>query len=193
MERIPTTHNEEKREKQQDKAFLYHMVPDDMEGTMLRPLNALKEPHPDLYVKKAAKYVDRQHVMEQIIPTLETAWNDVLHFTAIRPDELKKALIEAGATPREMKFFQVDPTLLDPKLTTIYLYQDKSSEKKMDEESFAAYDPEKLHEYSELSEETKQYYKEMIEKGSNPLLFVGVPHILHKGSLDISNLDVITV
>lgn len=199
MEKIPTRTESTQEKKEPKKTYLYHMVPFnketgeiDMRGKVLHPGNTLKVLHPDLYVSKHAKYDDRQHVVEQFIPTLEAAWNDVLHFTPIHPDELKKALIEAGAEPREMKFYQVDPALLDPKLTTIYLYQEKSKEDKMGEESFAEYDPDKLHEYASLPEETKQYYKEMIEQGRKPLLFVGVPHILHKGSLDISGLEVIT-
>src|SRR5665213_119696 len=120
MERIPTSNKVEAVET--GKPYLYHMVPDDMQGNVLHPLNTLKHTHPDLYVTKAEKYTDREYVMEQFIPTLEAAWNDVLHFTAVNPVELKKALTEADMEPREMKFYQIDPTLLDPKQTTIYLY-----------------------------------------------------------------------
>jgi len=121
----------EKGPKAQNQHFLYHMVPEDMRGTVLHPLNSLKDQHPDLYVAKSAKYENRQHVMEQFLPTLEAAWNDVLHFTAVNPEELKRALVEAGMEPREMKFYQIDPSLLDPKLTTVYLYQDRTSDSKM--------------------------------------------------------------
>ncbi|MBU1292623.1 hypothetical protein KJ819_01000 [Patescibacteria group bacterium] len=192
MERVSDS-RKETEEATKAPAFLYHMVPEDMRGDSLHPLNSLKDVHPDLYVAKSAKYEDRLHIMEQFLPTLEAAWNDVLHFTAIDPKELKAALVEAGMEPKEMRFYQVDPSLLDPKSTTVYLYQDKSSESKMSPESFREYDPEKLDEHAVLPVETKEYYKEMFAKGERPLMFVGVPHILHKGSIDVSNLPVITV
>ena len=191
MEQIPTPPNQTEAKK--DKTYLYHMVPAYMQGSVLHPLNSLKDTNPELYLSKAEKYEDRKHVMEQFIPTLECAWNDVLHFSAINPAELKQALVEAGMNPREMKFYQIDPSLLDPKQTTIYLYQEKRSEDKMNPKNFSEYDPEKLAEHSALSQATKDYYKEKFSKGERPLLFVGVPHILHKGSIDISNLPIIVV
>ncbi len=192
MEKMPGS-SKENEERAKTPSFLYHMVPEDMRGDSLHPLNSLKKEHPDLYLEKAAKYEDRLHIMEQFLPTLEAAWNDVLHFTAIDPKELKEALVGAGMEPKEMKFYQVDPLLLDPQNTTVYLYQDKSNDSKMSPENFQEYDPEKLDEHAILPEETKQYYKEMFAKGQRPLMFVGIPHILHKGSLDVSNLSVITV
>lgn len=191
MDKVPNTEN--KTETKEEKVYLYHMVPKDMQGKILHPLNVLKTEQPDLYLAKVGKYDDRKHVMDQFIPTLECKWNDVLHFSAINPEELKKSLIEAGMTPREMKFYQIDPSLLDPKQTTIYLYREKEKEDKMGVENFAEYNPEALHEHSTLPEETKNYYKEMYSKGGKPLMFIGVPHILHKGSVDISDFPVVTV
>lgn len=191
MEKIPTPGNSEG--KKESKTFLYHMVPADMQGTVLHPLNSLKDSHPELYISKASKYEDRKHIMDQFLPTLEAAWNDVIHFTAINPTELKQALIEAGMEPREMSFYQIDPELLNPEQTTIYLYQDRTSDEKMSPKNFSEYDPENLGQHAVISEETKEYYKKMFTAGDKPLLFVGVPHILHKGSLDVSDLPVITV
>jgi hypothetical protein len=171
------------------KTFLYHMVPQDMRGATLHPLNSLKEIHPDLYIKNAAEYEGREHVMKRFLPTLEAAWNDVLHFTAVNPGELKAALLEAGLEPREMKFYQIDPNLLDPERTTVFLCKNEE----MHPENFTTYDPKKLEEHASLREETRSYYKEMSVRGERPLLFVGIPHILHKGSMDISNLPVIVV
>jgi hypothetical protein len=95
--------------------------------------------------------------------------------------------------PREMKFYQVDPDLLDPKLTTIYLYQERDSKDKMNPENFAEYKSNLVDEHATLPEMTKEYYKDKFGKGERPLLFIGVPHILHKGSIDISDLPIITV
>jgi len=191
MEKTPSPQNQKKIIK--EKTFLYHMIPADMQGAVLRPLNSLKDENPELYLSKAEKYKDRKHVMEQFIPTLECAWNDVLHFSAINPQELKQALVEAGMEPIEMKFYQIDPSLLDPNQTTIYIYQEKASNDKMNPKNFAKYDLDTLAEHSTLSQMTKDYYKEKYSKGEKPLLFVGVSHILHKGSIDVSDFPVIVV
>ena len=191
MEKISTSENQ--IETQKKKIYLYHMVPADMQGKVLHPLNSFKDTNPELYLSKAGEYDDRKHIMELFIPTLECLWNDVLHFSAIDPAELKQALVEAGGEPREMKFYQIDPSLLDPNKTTIYLYKEKENEDGMNPENFTEYDPEKLEEHSALSQATKDYYKGEYSKGERPMFFVGVPHILHKGSIDISDLPVIIV
>lgn len=179
--------------KEEPKKYLYHMVPGDMVGSTLHPLNDLREINPDLYLSKAMKYSKRPEVMKQFIPTLECLWNDVLHFSAIDPVELKKVLVEAGREATEMKFYQVDPDLLDPEKTTICLFRREFQNDRMNTKNFSDYDTSKIKEHSELPEDVKEYYKKMYEQGEKPLLFLGIPHILHKGPLDISELPVITV
>jgi hypothetical protein len=177
---------------EEGRRYVYHRVPAQMWGTTLYPLNILKVKNPGLYSEKAEKYNGREHVMEQIVPTLNTLWNDVLHFTAVHPQELKKSLIEAGMKPKEMKFYQIDPSLFDPKHTTVYLYQDHVLNK-VDPDDFTEFDPANLAQYSVIPEKTRQYYKESFSKGELPLMYVGVPHILYKGSIDVANLPTITV
>ena len=182
------------------KQYLYHMVPEDMkpdeEGRqILYPLNMLKEKFPDLYEIEAEKYSSSDHrrtIPKMLIPTLErAAWGDVLQLTAIHPEDLKEALVEAGFTPRELKFYQVDPDLLDPQKTTIYLYRENVGDESA--ENFSAYDAEKLVEHSRVPEKTKEHYKEQYTNGNRPFLFVGVPHVFHKGPIDVSNFPVISV
>lgn len=193
MEGGPSIDTKSNLHAEKPKTFLYHRVPEGMRGNVLYPLNALKGVHTDLYVHEAGKYRGREHIMEQFLPTLEAAWNDVLHFTAVDPHELKQALIDAGMEPKEMKFYQVDPALLDPSSATIYLYQDKSSDSKMSPDNFLEFNPDALEQHATLPEETRVYYKRMFAEGGKPLLFLGVPHILHKGPLDVSSLPIITV
>lgn len=176
--------------------YLYHMVPNDMTGDIIYPLNTLKEIKeipPELYQSKLEKYANRRQITEQFIPTLKCAWNDVVHLTAINPVKLKEALVEAGMNPREMKFYQVDPDLLDPDITTIYLYQEHDEKESMHPDNFSNYNPEAIARHSILPDATKAYYREKYQNGEKPLMFVGVPHILHKGPIDVSNFDVIVV
>ncbi len=189
MKKIPTTQNRAKIRKK--KTYLYHWVPPDMQGTVLYSLNSLKDIHPKVYLSQAEKYDDRKYLMEQFIPTLKCAWNDVIHFSAIDPLELKKTLVEAGMEPKEMKFYQIEPGLLDPRHTTIYLYPGR--EDAMNPKNFTDYDPKKLEVHSILLQVTKNYYKDKISKGEKPFYFVRVPHILYLGSVDISHSPIIIV
>jgi hypothetical protein len=191
MEKEPI-HNQ-KHDTAEEKKFLYHRVPEKMEGTVLYPLNELKDVHEEAYEREVKKYEGREHVMKKIIPTLDAAWNDVLHFSPVHPAELKNALEEAGLHPKEMKFYQVDPSLLDASKTTIWLFNDGTNEEKMNPEYFTPYDPKAMGEHSTVPEQTKEYYRRMAQSGQKHLTFIGIPHILHKGSIDISNLPVISV
>lgn len=185
-------------EKPLQKQYLYHMVPEDIEPNeegrkVLHPLNTLKEILPELYMVKAEKYSTderRKKIPELLIPTLgNVTWADVIQLTAINPHDLKDALVGAGFRPKELKFYQIDPEMLDPKKTTIYLYHDSLG--KENQESYIEYDPTKLSEYSLVPQKTKDYYNEKFSKNERPLLFVGVPHIFHKGSIDVSDFPVI--
>lgn len=193
MEKFHQSHDKEIIPAQEIKKYLYHMVPIDMKGTILHPLNKLKEIHPELYLLKVKKYNDRKEILETFIPTLECLWNDVLHCAAIDPATLKEALVAAGREPTEMKFYQIDPEKLDPQKTTIYLFPEKTKGSKLEEGQFVNYHPSKLEHYTEIPSGTKQYYKKKYNNGEKPLLFLGIPHILHKGPLDISDAPVITV
>lgn len=182
------------------KQFLYHMVPEDMKENeqgkkVLHPLNELKKMFPELYQVKIEKYSDSEHrktIPEQLIPTLqEAAWGDVIHLTAIHPRDLKKALIDAGYTPREMRFYQIDPHTLDSDKTTVFLYREDHEDE--DPSNFAPYDPHALEEYSKVPKRTEEHYRTQNQKGERPFLFVGVPHIFHKGPIDVSNFPVIVV
>ncbi len=181
---------------EQPKQFLYHRVPEKMVGEELVPLNAMRDTNPALYAAMAKKYEGREHIMHKPVVSLEgTTWTDVIHMAAVDPKELKQALLEAGVDPKQlekMQFYQIDPELLDPKQTTIFL-KEYDSEKEDFKESFVDYDPKRLAEHAHISDATKQYYKDKIKANEKPLYFLGVPHILHKGTIQISDCPIVEV
>lgn len=201
------------------------MVPKDMhpneEGkNILYPLNMIKEKFPGLYEIEAGKYNSlnkdgsineyRKNLPNTIIPVLEKAtWGDVVQLTSIHPKDLKSALEQAGLQPKEFKFYQIDPELLDPQNTTIFLYRDDIPDDS--EENFAEYNPSNLGEYSSVPQKAKDHYAEIskfnkkileynraqvnnedMKSRKRPMLFIGIPHIFHKGPIDVSNFPVIT-
>jgi len=165
---------------------LYHRVPDNMVGDTLYPLNELKEVHPKIYKNIEGKYEGkkRQRVKKRTIPYLDCQWNDVLHFTAVHPRKIKEAL----NTSRTLECYVIDSEQLTPNNTVVYLNNQSEEPTK---ENYTTYDPDKIDQYAELPKATKRYYKEMQSKVKRPLLFVNVPHILYKGSVDISDAKIV--
>jgi hypothetical protein len=174
--------------------YLYHMVPADMTGNILYPLNLLKQTHPELYAVKVKKYQERTHVMEQSILPLNCLWNDVLHFTAIHPADIKAAMLEAGSKAAfRAQWFEIDPMLLDSALTTVYLHKHTNPKDMLAPSNFADFVPSELAQYAVVPERTKAHYRAAISRGQSPLAFYWAPHILYKGSLDTSLTRVIVV
>lgn len=170
-------------EEQKEKPLLYHMVPEKMRGNILYPLSSLKEIFPDLHTEAMAEYEGREHVPETPISTLGVRFKDVLQLSPVHPREIIAALKEAGLEPREMRFFEVDPKLLDSEKAAIYLFNDKEED--------VLYNPDDVAKYGALPEATKRHYLEAAAQGKRPKLFVSIPHVMYKGSIDISKLPVI--
>jgi len=164
-----------------------------MKGDILYPLNTLKEKYPDIYTQQVAKYQGREGLLKQFIPILECLWNDVLHFSAIHPKDVKKALIKAGANKQlKLKCYQVKPNLLESEKTIIYFSGD-IKEDRMKVKNFREYNPNELSKYSFVPEETKEYYEKCFSEGYKPLVFHKVAHILYKGSINTKDLDIVEV
>ncbi|MES2905955.1 MAG: hypothetical protein V4691_02850 [Pseudomonadota bacterium] len=186
-------------------AFLYHFVPADVRGDILYPLNELKSVYSDLYKKEVGKYtrVPASTVMGWKVPKLGCLWNDVLHFSPVSPQKLKEASVETGGDPdRVISFYQVDPNLLDARRTVVYLYHDRGLSLADNESAYPPSEPDEIRDYdpkgvkelsADISDETKKYYEEIRKKGVKPIMFRRVTHVLYKGTLDISDLKIVSV
>ena len=90
--------------------FVYHMVPAEMIGEKLIPLNSLGKVHPHLYEKYAEQYFDhpeRSKLLKKQVPKLDCLWNDVLHFLPLHPHHVYKALKGLGINAKaELPFLQ---------------------------------------------------------------------------------------
>lgn len=169
------------------------MVPQDQIGTTLYPLNQLRDIDPQIYTQKASKYTGREHVMGRHIPILNCLWNDVLHLSPIPPHELKVALLEAGMEDRQFSYYQIDPTSLASDKTVIYEHKTTDRIVVPDVSEFVLYEIEKLPTLAHIPAWTKQYYAEQYSVGQKPLRFLGIPHILYKGTIDTTALTIVTV
>lgn len=69
--RVPRSFSEVGRvpyNKEMSDGFVYHRVPENLRGTVLYPLNMLKDVFPDIYTETVRKYEGREHVLETRIP-----------------------------------------------------------------------------------------------------------------------------
>lgn len=171
--------------------YLYHRVPQNMKGETLYPLNRMKDIDPEIFSEHLKKYEGREFIMERQIPPLGCLWNDVLHLSAVHPQEIQKLLVEKGSELKSRKFFEIDPYLLDKDKMTIYLYP--WGKRAFSAEDFTPFDPDNVGKYAVIPEETERYYKETLEKDERPLLWHGIPHFLYYGPIDIKGMNIIEI
>ncbi|MDR3546937.1 MAG: hypothetical protein P4M11_01445 [Candidatus Pacebacteria bacterium] len=166
------------------------MVPGDQRGDILYPLNQLRDMHPELYEQYLKKYEGRESVLTQMIEPLDCLWNDVIFLTAVHPSMVKKAYEETGFKfDLPFRFYEIEPEALDPKRATVMLFPEHRSEPNV----YRPYSPANIDQYSEFPERTMAYYEAMFSEGVLPLLFLFIPHILYRGTLNVSNLRIIKV
>lgn len=183
--------------------YVYHRVPADLRGAVLYPLNELKGMYPDLYAERRKSYATREDIASLRLPQLGYClWNDVLHFTAAHPQTLKAALESAGhVLPQGWnRFFQVDASLLDPASAVIYKntlgplwpgqFDVDAASAQIGSDSLP-FDPVVLSGFAAIPEAALRYYAG--EPAGSPLmLFLNVPHVLYRGSIDL-NHDGVTI
>lgn len=174
--------------------FVYHRVVENMQGTILYPLNQLKDIYPETYAQHARKYEGREHVLEAKIPSpLDCMWNDVLHFTAVHPQTLFTNIEEAGFNARELvwkRWFKIPLTFFNAENTIVCFYR-RDIRIVPDARDFHPFDPKRIGEYAAVPAETTEYYKEQFTLGKRPLFFHHVPHILFKGTIETAGLEIV--
>jgi len=172
--------------------YLYHRVPKNMSGTVLYPLNVLKQTHPEIYATHVKKYDDRQHLLTAEVLPLHCLWNDVLHFTAVSPHELKTNLAKAGVEIDPISWYKIPVSMIEGDKSIAFIYRrDQSIIPNFKE--YETFDLKRMNVYRQVPEETIEYYKQKKAEGMRPLLFHLVPHILYKGSIDINGFEIITI
>jgi hypothetical protein len=185
--------------KAEDTQYIYHLVPRDMQGNTLYPLNELKSRWPDVYARAIAKYDEhpgRKLLPQRVIPKLGCLWNDVVQCAGLHPKLLYQALTERGLTvSSNLHFYQIPVERLDGKPLVVF-YSDPPDGRDvgapLDDSEI---DLLTVHEYREqtmLTARTLAWFDHLAAVGKVFGLFVGVPHILVQGSIDVHGVQVIT-
>lgn len=179
--------------------YLYHRIPADMRGSILYPLNVLKNKHPEVYNEELRKYKGREHVLNQRIPTLNCYWNDVIFLTAVHPQKLYDLRRKIGFSQisSPIAFFEVNPLNLDiDKLSVFLFHKDEDWKNQLPPTEFTSFNMSDISKYSHIPDVTKEYFRELYNQGAReriPLFFRYTPHILYRGALETKNLKKITI
>jgi len=172
--------------------YLYHRVPKNMDGAILYPLNKLENIFPEVYSEQIKKYEGREVLLTTEIQSLKCLWNDVLHFTAVTPGQLKSNLAKADIHYKPTSFFKIPVSMIEGGNSIAFTYR-RDKNLILSFKEYEEFDAKKIEVYRYVPEETIKYYKDKKSEGVRPLLYHLVPHILYKGNIDTKGLEIITV
>lgn len=171
--------------------YFYHGVPPDFEGRELMSLTKLHQHRPDLYAKYLEKYKDREEILERQIPLLNCLWNDVIQLLPINPLPLFELQQELGIITEipDYSYFQIDSDLLDESDAVVY-FKSAPGEENITVEWLRNVN---LDELQSIPEATQRYYESMVGTGEPVFNYQFVPHIIYKGTIDVSNLQKVEI
>lgn len=171
--------------------FIYHAVPENMVGTSLLPLNEMPKEMAKLRNKYLQKYKGREEILQRKIDLLDCVWNDVVQFLPLHPQKVfdlqKKLGIVTKIPP--YRFFEIDVRGLDIDRAVVF-FKTAPGEENTEVKWLKDVDARTL---DTIPEATIAYYKKFIGTGELPFNYQFVPHIMYKGSVDISGAKIITL
>lgn len=163
---------------------LYHMYCrfEGLRDNTLYTLNDLKLKHPDLHALHVAKYDSRQHVLKQRFSCIDCDWGDAVFLCSVHPDKICAAVAEHRKRPMESFPYQAIPVAdLDQSKLAFWLFQSREFEPN----EVIPFDQDRLKDMQDVPDATAAYFAEQLAKREPALFFVHIPHVLHKGSIDM--------
>lgn len=171
--------------------FIYHGVPEQMVGTYLVPLNQMQNDLKEIRDKNLEKYEGREEILVRKIPLLDCFWNDVVQFLPLHPQQVFDLQHKLGLIPEvpPYRFYEIDIKALDPKNTVVF-FKTAPGEENVEVKWLNDVDFDSLQ---MIPEATIRYYRTLVGTGELPFNYQFLPHILHKGTVDISVAKVISL
>lgn len=171
--------------------YFYHGIPEDMRGDKLIPLNKMLEVDAELREKYLEKYKGREEILERKIPLLDCLWNDVVQLLPLHPRKLFELQKELGLINEipDYKYFEIDRATLDPQQTVVYFKTAQGEE----HVTIKWLSDVNLDDLQDIPPATAGYYKSMIGTGEPVFNYQFVPHIVYKGTVDVSSVKTIVL
>ena len=178
--------------------FVYHLVPENMSGHHLIPLNWMKALDENLYARYISKYDDhpeREFLVDRKVPRLDCLWNDVVHFSALHPHHVYRELKKLDLNLKDdLNFYKIPVEHLKDNKNVLYHY-DKAHyggpEAPIAMENVEVLDIDAYREAEALPMETLEYFVEECRKGNRVAMFKFVPHVLSRGKVSVEGAEII--
>lgn len=171
--------------------YVYHAVPQEMNGTKIVPINILKQKNPELYESYLSKYKGREEIQAQTIPLFDCTWGDVVQTTSVHPQKIwdaqKEMGIDSPALPKE--YYKIPINALDKEKTAIFL-KDAPGEKYI---QYKWLEDTDISSIQEVPPSTLVYYKMSALHGDTPFNFQFIPHVFYAGEIDVSGVEIIRI
>ena len=163
---------------------VYHMFLGDepLRDNILYPLSDLKTKHPDIYESNMLKYNGRQHILQQRFPYLDCSWEEVIFLSPVHPDKVTSALAQYFRRVIPSIPYHAIP-LADLSTSNLVLWLFRT--RVYDPAEVVLMGEARIEQYMEIPEATTAYFQEQNSKGERPLFFMHIPHVLHKGLIDV--------
>ncbi|WP_147109063.1 hypothetical protein [Tateyamaria sp. syn59] len=144
------------------------------------------------------KYCNRMAAPLRPLPELGCTWSDCVLLSPVHPEALRAARIACGLSWPEAghRFLVFDAANFDARAERmcIWLYSDTRPQ------DFAAaktdvvpYASDRLEGLGTVSDAARSYMSEMARLGKAPLMYVGVPHVLHRGAIPLAWSRTVTI
>ncbi|MEM7031811.1 MAG: hypothetical protein AAF629_19815 [Chloroflexota bacterium] len=176
--------------------YIYHIVPHNLTGSTLYPLNQLAELYPDIYAHHVKKYDGREDLTKQRIPVFNCLWNDVLQCSPVPPDQLQQAFREAGFHKFPKRWFRLDPQALGFNSHNTVIFHPKHRELgdfSIQPQQISPFSRQAVKELIHIPPAMMTHLHQSDPQGRRPLLFRYIPHIFHLGIIDIKAVPIITL
>ena len=176
-------------------SYVYHAVPDRLTGTTLEPLARLKTTAPELHDAAIAKYDDdpsRRNIPRRHVAKLDCAYEEVINLSPLNPSLIHQCWNDLGVSLGSSHWFAIPIDRLRglPAVVTIPDRQTGVGED-IGDDAVTWLDPDQHQELIKLPDKTVQWYRKLANSGRRGAWFVGVPHILVKGSISVAGLEAI--
>lgn len=181
--------------------FVYHLVSRDFVGTTLYPLNQLREQLPEVYSAEVAKWAGRESVLDYTVPLIGVPWADTVNLSALHPKHLVAERRKLGVPfsrllERRVAQIPVDRLIGLPCVSYRGASHwrnsspgDASVPHTPPETEFSEFSIEEYIEESRVPDFHTQYLLRQKERGELALGFVGIPHVLVAGPIDLTGLQ----
>lgn len=162
-----------------------------MKGSELIPLNKMLEVDAELRAKYLEKYKGREEILGRKIPLIDCLWNDVVQLLPLHPRQLFDLQQELGIVTEipDYKYFQIDVSKLDPAKTVVY-FKTAPGEENV---TVTRLNEVNLDDLQSVPPATENYYKSMVGTGEPVFNYQFVPHIIYKGTIDVSEAKIISL